>query len=140
MLCGPMYDTCVHRGTVHLLGPENRTKPKPPVTIKPSILIRRQKSSRSVKSTTRTEQRSSLQVPQGRLVVEPETCLGVKGKGCGFGDDLTASCFVLRGQCGDVCVSPGIMWDVRGIGQVSATVVSLNRWFCMKELFLSGGP
>lgn len=27
MLCGPTCDTCVHRDTVHLLGPENRTKP-----------------------------------------------------------------------------------------------------------------
>lgn len=124
MLCGPMCDTCVHRDTVPLLGPENRTKPKPPVAIKPSILIWRQKSSRSVKSTTRTEQRSSLQVSQGRLVVEPETCLRVKGKGCGFGDDLQHPALSWRGQRSDICVSPGIMWDVRGTGQVSATVVS----------------
>lgn len=117
MLCGPMCDTCVHTGTLpHLLGPENRTKPKPPVAIKPSIFRWGQKSSCSVKSTTFTEQRSSLQVSQGLLVVEPETCLRVKGKGYCFGDDLTASCFVLERQCGDVCVSPGIVWGMRGIG------------------------
>lgn len=82
MLCGPMCDTCVHTGTLpHLSGPENRTKPKPPVAIKPSILRWGQKSSCSVKSTILTKQRSSLQVSQGCLVVEPKTCLGVKGKG-----------------------------------------------------------